>query len=268
MRAIKGVTFAGVMGVMCVVAGTAQAADGVLLVQKTTTGGGAPQTHQIQIDGTRMRAESSDASGANRVMVFDGTKQVMTIIDSDKKTYSEMTKDDDRMGGQMTAAMAQMQEQMKNMPPDQRARIEAMMQGRGMGAPAAAAPKTQYKRVGTDTVGKWTCDKYDGYEGEQKVSEVCTVDPKALGLAASDFEVTRQMAAFFQKMMPQMGAQMFKIGSAEDQGFSGIPVRQHMTVAGREVTTEITEVSRQRFADSVFKVPEGYQKTSFMGGRR
>ena len=37
--------------------------------------------------------------------------------DSDKKTYTEMTKADiERLGTGMTAAMAQVQEQMKNLP--------------------------------------------------------------------------------------------------------------------------------------------------------
>ena len=39
------------------------------------------------------------------------------------------------ISAQMTGAMAQMQEQMKNMPPEARKRMEAMMAGRG--APAA-----------------------------------------------------------------------------------------------------------------------------------
>ena len=58
----------------------------------------------------------------------------MRLIDDDGKTYNEMTKADvDRMGGQMDGAMAQMQEQMKSMPPEQRARMEALMKGRGGG---------------------------------------------------------------------------------------------------------------------------------------
>jgi hypothetical protein len=44
-----------------------------------------------------------------------------------------MTKADvDRIGSQMSGAMALMQEQMKNLPPEQRERMEALMRGRGM----------------------------------------------------------------------------------------------------------------------------------------
>ena len=92
-----------------------------------------------------------------------------------------------------------------------------------------------------------------------------------LGFAATDFEVTKQMAAFFKKMIPEMAQSMaksaFTVGSAEEQGFSGVPVRHSTTVAGRQTITEITEAGRHTFPDSVFQVPAGYQKVDMMGGR-
>ena len=93
------------------------AADGILIVEKTTTGGTA-KTNQIQIEKTCMRAESEGANGGKQVFIFDGGAQVMRMIDYDKKTYTEMTKADvDRMSAQVAGAMAQMQEQLKNLPP-------------------------------------------------------------------------------------------------------------------------------------------------------
>ena len=74
---LKGVVFAAALSVM---GGRALAADGLLLVQKTTSGG-TTQTHQIQIESRRMRAESSGATGAKQIVVFDGVKQVLTMID-------------------------------------------------------------------------------------------------------------------------------------------------------------------------------------------
>jgi len=259
----------------CLVTTQAWAADGVLLVQKVTVGGGAPQTQQVQIEAHRMRAEMGGMRGAgNQAVIFDGTRQVMLIIDDAGKTYSEMSKGDvDALGGQMAGAMAQMQEAMKNMPPEQRAQIEAAMKGRGMPAGragGAAAPKVEYKKVGTDTVGKWTCDKYEGYANGQKTSELCTVDPKALGFTAADFAITKDFTAFFEKM-PGMGSrQLFHIGTPEEQGFSGVPVRTVTTAGTQTVTSEITDVKRQSFPDSLFQAPAGYAKqdSPFGRGRR
>jgi hypothetical protein len=252
---------------MSLLAGSAYAADGVLIVE-TTIRNGTAVTNQIQIEKTRMRAESADPNGGKRVFMFDSTAQVMRMVDVDKKTYSEITKAEvDQMGGQMSAMMAQMQEQMKNLPPERRAQMEAMMAGRGMPA-TGEPPKTEYRKTGTDKVGKWTCQKYEGYREEKKVSEVCTVDPKVLGFTMADFDVTKQLAAFFQKLMPQNAGQMFQIGNAEQQGFSGVPVRRTFSMGQAQIVTEISDVSHQSFPDATFAVPAGFQKTpSPFGGR-
>jgi hypothetical protein len=250
---------------MCALAVGLQAADGVLLVQKTSSGTAAPQTHQIQIEKDRMRTEIAGPA-TRQAVVFDGTKQTMYMINLDRKTYSEITKADvDRFAAQAQDMMAKMQGQMAAMPPEARAQMEAMMKGRGMGM--AAAAKTEYRKSGTDKAGKWTCDKYDGYRSGEKVSEICTVDPSVLGFSAADFAVTEQFMEFFGKLIPQGADQTFTLGRTAAQGFSGLPVKSTLTVGGRTTTTEIVEASRQTFGEAVFAVPAGFQKEPFMGGR-
>ncbi len=262
---VKSVAFAGGL---CVLTPAVASADGVLMVMKVTSDGGAPQTTQVQIDARRMRMEGFGGGGEKQVAIFDGTKKVMILVDESKKTYVEMTEAElEALGSQMSGMMAQLQQQMASMPPEQRAQMEQMMKGRGMAMPGAAAAKTVYTKTGTGTVGKWTCDKYEGTSGGQKVSEVCTVDPKALGFTAADFDVSRELAAFFKKLMPTGGMEVFSIGTTADQGFSGIPVRNVSTAGGRQVTTEITDVKRQAIPDSVFQAPAGFQKQDSMGGR-
>jgi len=239
------------------------AADGILIVEKSTTGT-TTRTSQAQIEKTRMRSESAGPNGTV-IMTFDGTAEVMRTIDMQKKTYTEMTKADvERMSAQMAGAMAkmqQMQEQMKNMPPAARAQMEAMMKGRGMtmGAPA----KTEYRKGGKGTVGKWSCDKYEGYQDNVKTSELCTVEAKTLGFTPADFQVTQQLSNFFKAMVPQGADQMFNVGTGAPQGYSGVPVRRTYTIGGRETVSELTDVSRQTFPDSLFAVPAGFTKQAF-----
>jgi hypothetical protein len=239
------------------------AADGVLIVQKHTSSG-TTETSQTQIEKTRMRSERGIA-GKPQIIIFDGTAQVIRMIDPEKKSYRELTKADvDRLGSQVSGAMAQVQEQMKNLPPEQRERMEAMMRGRGLGA---LAVKTEYRRNGTDKVGKWTCDKYDGYKKEEKVSEICTVPVATLGLTPADFEITKLAAQFFQQLSAQIADQMLWLGSPE-QGFSGIPVRTIVTFGQRQTTTEVTEVTHKTFSNEDYAVPAGYQKQELPLGRR
>jgi hypothetical protein len=262
-------TVAALIAATTLSAAAAQAANGILVAQKMTSSTGTVSTHQIQIEKTRMRAESIGPSGRKQTIIFDGSGQVLRTVDDDAKTYTEMTKADlDRLSGQMAGAMAQMQEQMKNMPPEARKRMEAAMQGRGLPGGAGVAAKTEYKKVGTDKVGKWTCDKYEGTRDGEKVAELCTVPPATLGFTPDDFEVTRQMAEFFSKLVPQGADQMFRIGSPTANGFAGLPVRSVTFRNGAPNTvSEITDASRQEFPDALFTVPAGYEKRDLLGGR-
>jgi uncharacterized protein DUF4412 len=248
---------------LCVFFTSAYAANGVVISMKMTKGA-STTTDQIQLDANHMRTEMAGRTGGQNTVVFDGVKQAMYIIDDGKKTYSEITKEDlDRVAAQMQGMMAQL-------TPEQRAQAEAMMRGRGgRGLPGmgGSAPKPTFKKVGTDKVGKWTCDKYDVLTGDAKTGEICTVDPSALGFTAADFEVTKQLAEFFGKMMPQNAERMFAIGSLEQQGYSGVPVR-HVSINGdARTTTELVDVTRQSFPASTFEVPAGYQKEAMFGGR-
>jgi hypothetical protein len=244
-------------------ASVAWAAQG-LVITETTTINGAAQTSQIQMTGQRMRAQTVGPNGQTTV-VFDGPKQVMYLINNDRKSYNEMTKADaEAMGNQISGAMAQMQEALKSMPPEQRAQMEAMMKGRGLPMGPAAAAKPQYRKGGTQRVGKWTCDVYDVMVNNQKTGELCTVSPQALGFTAADFEVSRQMVAFLRSMLPQGAEAMFQMGGTEE-GFSGVPVRRVANVLGRETISEMTGVTRQDIPDATFVVPAGFTREAFGG---
>jgi hypothetical protein len=141
-----------------------------------------------------------------------------------------------------------------------------MMKGRGLPGAGPAPQKTEYRQAGKDKVGKWTCDKYDGFQNNEKTSELCTVDPATLGFALADFDVSRQLGEFFKKLLPQSADQLFTVGKPEDQGYSGVPVRRKFTAAGKETTTELTDVTRQTFTDATFAVPDGFNKEDLLPG--
>ena len=236
----------------------ASAAQGVVIVEKTTVNG-ASETHQIQMTPQRMRADVAGPNGLTTV-VFDATKQVLYLINTDRMTYSEITKAEaEQMGAQLSGAMAQMQEALKSLPPEQRAQMEAMMKGRGMPGLGAPPAKTSYKKGGTQRVGKWTCDVYEIQANGQRTGELCTVNPQALGLTPADLAVSRQLADFMRSILPQGAEALFQIGAA-DVGFTGVPVRRVVNVLGRETISEMSDATRQDIPDSMFVVPAGFTK--------
>jgi hypothetical protein len=241
-----------------------QSADGILMVQRATSAG-TPVTKRVQIQATRMRLEVVSPSGVNQIVIFDGSKQVVYIVDPARETYIEMTKVDvDRMNALMQQAMAQMQAHPEKVPVEQRAQMEAMIKSRES---AAAAP--QYTRTGTDTVGRWTCVKYDLMQDGQKTGDVCTVNPSTLGFGATDLDVLRQMSEFFSAMAPQIASHLGDVSPINLLGNLGFPVKTVMMVQGHTTTMEVIEVGRQTFSDSLFAVPAGFKKqdiTGAMGG--
>lgn len=267
MKLLNGI-IASVLLASAVVPASAQ---GILFVQKETRNG-QTSNHEVQLDKSHMRAETHD-NGRNNAVVYDATKQVVSVIDLTNKTYQEVNKSDlDQLKGQMDSAMAQMQEQLKNLPPQQRAAVEQMMRARGgiPGVnPAAAAPKIQYRAAGSDKVGQWACTKYEGYVGQQKTAEVCTVDPKDLGVTAADFDIARQLAEFMKSLAPAAANQILTIGKAEEQGFAGVPVRNISYQNGQvESTVELTEVRHTTFPASTFEIPAGFRKEALVPGQR
>jgi hypothetical protein len=210
-----------------------------------------------------MRTESTGARGPAQVVVFEGSKQLLRIIDFNRKTYTEITRADaERMGAQVSDAMGRLQQQMASMSPDQRAQMDTLMRGRMGGAGTIPnASKIEYRKTGTDRVRQWTCDRYDGYRDEVKVVELCTVDPATLGLATADIDVAKQMAEFFRKIVPQSREGILAVGTLDTSGFNGIPVRRTAYGNGRiESTMEIITATRKSFSSSSYEVPSGFQK--------
>ena len=253
-------------------------AQGLVIVQQDMRDGENRQPTRFRSTRVICRTETH-ATGDATAVVFDAGTQTIRMINLDKKTYMEIDKaqmDPDEAAdvagasAQMSAAQQKMEEQMKNMPPAQRAMVEQMMKSRGgmPGAaltPAAPAP-IQYHQTGSDKVGQWSCTKYDGMRGEEKVVEICTVDPKDAGVTAADFEIAKQLADFMKTLAPQAPTQNLTIGSAE-QGFSGIPVRHILYSNGKVTATmEIKEFRHEAIPAATFDLPAGFTKQT-MGAR-
>ena len=73
------------LAAVCAAASTASAAQGVLVVE-TSTVNGAPRTTQVQIEPTRMRTEVAGQNGTTNVVIFDGGKQILYMVDPGKKS--------------------------------------------------------------------------------------------------------------------------------------------------------------------------------------
>ena len=128
---------------------------GVVVKMKQAAQGISVESEQTMfIEKDRLRMEMSGEE-ENQTIIFRGDKNVFWVIDSDKKSYFEMTQDDIvKLKSQMEKMQEMMKEQMKNMPEEQRKMMEDMMPS---GMPGEKKEKVTYtKKESGVKVGKWT----------------------------------------------------------------------------------------------------------------
>jgi hypothetical protein len=226
-----------------------------ILMESTDLATNKVSNQEMLIDSTRLRVNVD----ANTSVLFltDGGRNRMVMLDKQKNEYREIDQQTmDQMGQQMQGAMAQMNEAMKNMPPQQREMMEKMMKGKMPQMGAAAAPTT-YAAKGKSTVNGFGCTQYEGTRSGEKVAELCASQTAALKFASADsqiFEKMREFMAGFQKAMANSPF-MANMSSTSftDPGYEGFPVLR-INFRGGQATNkqELKSAANASFSDADF----------------
>lgn len=261
---MKKLIVASVLSVFAVGANAGVRIETVTRDIKTKVPDGPAQTVLVQ-DG-KMRVSTSKSGG---MIIKGGT---IYVVDDRRKTYREMNKEQTKqMAGQANAAMSQMQERMKKMPPEQRAMMERMMGGQVPGGMATQADVWASKDTGrSDTVDGRKCRVWDITRNGKPFEELCVVPYASLG-GKEDLEKSfRELAdafAEFSKGMPNGDA-----GGKARLEVKGYPVRTRpYEVNGklRGVETVLSKWAEEAIPPATFDVPKGYTRDampSFGGG--
>ena len=242
---------------VCLIFWTLRSSAGVLMVNVSTSSDrpDAPVTSKVFIDKERVRLEQ----GNDQIALFRQDKGVFWMIDLKNKTYAEISRQDlQKIKSRMEEASKQLEEQMRNLPPEQRQMMEQMMAGKM----SHKAPEISYQKIASgETVNQWACDKYVGTRQAQKQSEVWTTDWKNLGLQPEDFNALKEMGEFFLELT--WGQESFyKVGDQPDEHhYAGVPIKT-IGYSGERITDtqELKQISKQDFDASLFELPTGYAK--------
>jgi hypothetical protein len=197
------------------------------------------------------------------VIIFRHDKQVMWMINEQKKTYTEMTKEDvENLKKQMDNAQAMMAEQLKNVPEEQRKMMEEMMKNQMQQMQSANKMKIEYKPAGQEKIDKWKCTKYEGYTNDTKNSDIWAASWKEIGYSANDFQGLKYMGEFFE-VLSEQADEFYNF-----ETFNGIPVQIYEYDNGKVSTkTNIKEISTRNFDASLFNLPAGLTKKKLpLGG--
>jgi hypothetical protein len=239
-------------------------ADSTITMQDSA---GTPQA-VIEVKGNMARMSTP---GQADYMVYDASRDLVIHVKSDRQEYMEIDRTTlsrlsdtmSEMKQQMAPQIAQMREQLKSLPPEQRAMIEQQMGSMaGLGATETkpAEPIKLVKR-GSNKIAGFDCQVYEAMQGNEKVSEVCLATAADAGVSKSDFATMSAMMAFMREMASSAqklsagfgGASHMMLGGAE-----GVPVSVKEFKGGREYA--VADVSDKALDDAHFNEYKAYRK--------
>ena len=239
---------------------------GVVITQELGEVGKAKDKMIMYVNNGKIRVEQNDARGGKTIMIFDGDKQVLWMIQQDQGTYMEMTQatvaEMGQMAGQANAQMAQAMKELQNLPPEQRAMAEQMMKGRmgAMGGAPPAAPTITFKAKGSDRSGSFTCTKYDELSNGSRTAEICAAPFDQIHITAADRKTFEAMGKFFEPLARMAPRAAFRALRTEE--INGFPVHT-VSYNGDTPAYETTVLSaEQKSIDAgLFTLPPGLKRS-------
>jgi len=228
---------------------------------------------EMLLDNDRLRVNITDADGKHSSVLFqtDGGRERMVMLDPARNEYREMDQQSmQQVSQQLQGALAQMQAQLQNLPPEQRARIEQMMKAR-MGQAAAAPVRTTYTAKGSRSVSGFPCTQYEGMRGGEKVVELCAAKPADVRFSTTDFQVFEKMREFSGNLMSGLANNIpfnNRLADLAQPGYDGFPIQQTSYSGGEAVTKmEMKSLERANLSDTDFALG-GAKKVELMPARR
>lgn len=221
---------------------------------------------KMYLDADKLRIEQPDQDGST-IIIYRGDKDLVWMIRPGEKLYQETTREDmQKMKAKMEQARKMMDEQMKNIPPEQREQMEKMM-GKMPGAQVGEKKETVYKQMGKgEKVNNYTCERYAAFVDGEKTWELWTVDYKDVKVNFKDLAPLEALGQFFG----EMGGDDFEsyfVGTQEPfegkEGprFHGMPVKWTDIEADSVVhVNELKVLEKQKVDAGLFEVPEGFKK--------
>jgi hypothetical protein len=240
--------------------GAGPASAGVVITMENSGGpeGAAARQNQMFVESDRLKMPQQKGG-----LIYRADQEKAYNYDDERKTYTEITRDSlGQMRQQMDAALAQVRQQMANMPPDQRKMVEEMLAKQGAGTQQAAPTVTFEKSGGKQTVGKWSCEGYARLENGRKVQDLCIARMADVGLTRDDLKAFTSMSAMMKSGLGRdQGATMDFDAMSKAIGFDGVPVRTVLYLPnGQQHETTLKAVERKSLPPATFELPAGYTK--------
>lgn len=184
---------------------------------------------------------------ASEWVLYDVTKDAVSIVDDNKKEYSVIDKATiSQLTTQFATQRSELEAMLKTMPAEQRKQMEQMM------AEVLSAEKfnpTLKNGKGTQTVSGFECQPKDVYVNGEHKQRVCVVEADKLGISPAEWTTMTGLFDMFSKM--PAGPKQPSL----DQ-FGGVPVQ--ISSPNGDVQQTLASVSHESVSADRFKVPAKY----------
>lgn len=220
--------------------------------ESTTT---VPMNNGMEVHSTSCyRPHMFKQSSENSITIFRLDKEMMYLIDTQKKEYSEMTFAEmetyaKKANKKLEGKMAEISEQLKNLPPEQKKAMEEMMGNKGMMGQSTKidVTKTDEKK----NISGHACVKYAMRGNGKEIGSVWTTT------AVPDFSsMQKDMKEFGQRMAAQMPKASEMVAAMKK--VEGFPMQTSFS----GMTMTVTKVEKRTVPASEFEIPTGYKKVN------
>lgn len=217
-------------------------------------GGETQQLLEFGSDAVRMSQQ-----GQPLWMLYKDKDQTLYIVDDSKKSYQKVTQEAaDALGKKVAAMQKQINDQLANLPPQQREMMKGMMPKMPdlMQAHEFRVEKDGAKRK----VGEYDCQPYIVYDNDKPSQALCLASIKAVGISADDFALFKKMGQTMSSMASQFGAGSM---AAVMDKIDGIPV-EHRKPGAQSPQAVLLHAGSKAPDPKRLSVPAGYKERPLM----
>lgn len=241
-------------------AGSAQAGTVLEMTNRDLTNQTESLVTTFAQDG-RMRVNTGSAT--DTFVIF--RDETLYTFEPKEKTYIAMDRATmQKLAAQLNPALKMLQEQMKNMSPEQRAQIERMT---GTKMPGSTKEPVQEirKTSRTGKVASYTCTYSEVLQDGALQHEACVVPPAELKGSKELYDVGVKVAALVKDMMSTMDApwvkQMLDRQMDNFSDLGGLPVLTRTFDEGKPLhESTMKSIKSEAIPASQFEIPADFKK--------
>ena len=215
----------------------------------------------------KLRIENEFKNDRN-ALIFSSSKKEFIFIDHTKKEYYQVTEAElQQFIGQLRQMIPMMKAFMGNLPPEQQEKLKKQF-GTLLGGEQV---ETTFSKTASGVkVSKWSADKYEAKQGNDKIADMFLASYGNLGVKKGDFQSFDAMRRVFGEIIGEfagvlpLGPSVAGLASNLDENPAfdeGIPVRsvtyKNGSVAGENV---MESVSKDAIGSDKFDAPKGYKR--------